>query len=476
MTSNPTQQSTQGQRLFGTDGIRGRANVYPMSPDWILRLGQAIGIYFKKLYDHPRILIGKDTRKSGYMLEQALSSGICSVGVDTFFLGPLPTPGIAYLTRGMRANAGIVISASHNPYYDNGIKIFSSDGYKLPDEIENKLEALVHSPDLSAHLPTGKAIGTTQRIDDAIGQYAVFLKEQFPKHLTLEGIRIILDCANGASYRVAPKVFEELGAEVFLIGASPDGSNINEHCGAVHTKQLISKVKLYKADIGLAFDGDADRLVVVDHKGEFVDGDEILAICGLHYLQQGRLKGNTLVSTIMSNMGLDIAMNANKGRVLRTQVGDRYVVEEMRKGGYNLGGEQSGHLIFRDCSTTGDGILAALSLLEIIIEKGRSIHELKSCMQRQPQVLKNIDVPNKVPLSNLPELSAYIKDAEKTLGKTGRVLFRYSGTEKKARIMVEGTDIDTIESLADNLVDIATSSINKHQEANSEDSHSSNAH
>lgn len=458
------QNKTQSTKLFGTDGIRGRANSYPMSADLVLRLGQAIGLYFKKHYDKPRILIGKDTRKSGYMLEQVLSSGICSVGVDTFFLGPLPTPGIAYLTRGMRANAGIVISASHNPYFDNGIKIFSADGYKLPDEVESKLENLIFDEEaLYSHLPTGKAIGTTQRIEDAIGQYAVFLKEQFPKHLTLEGVRIVLDCANGAAYRVAPKTFEELGAELFLINASPDGTNINAQCGAMDPKDLINKVKLYKADLGIAVDGDADRLVLVDEKGELLDGDEALAICGTHYLQQNRLAGNTLVATIMSNMGLDLAMKRHKGKVLRTQVGDRYVVEAMRKGGFNLGGEQSGHLVFRDCSTTGDGILAALAILEILIEKGHKLSDLKKCMERQPQVLKNIEVSNKIPVAQMPELEKLIHSMEKDLGSEGRVLFRYSGTEKKARIMVEGNNPERVEEFVDELAASAIRCIDQKQ-------------
>lgn len=446
-------------RLFGTDGIRGRANAEPISAETVLKLGQAIGYYFRQHYEKPRILIGKDTRKSGYMLEQALSSGICSVGVDTFFLGPLPTPGIAYLTRGMRASAGIVISASHNPYYDNGIKIFSADGYKLPDEVENKLEDLIFSPHLNHHLPTGNAIGTTARIDDAIGQYAVFLKEQFPKHLTLEGIRIVLDCANGAAYRVAPKVFEELGAEVFLTGCQPNGTNINEACGSLHPQRLIEKVRLYKADLGIAVDGDADRVAVVDEKGELLDGDEIMAICSIHYLRQHRLKANTLVATIMSNMGLDLALKSHGGKVVRTQVGDRYVVEEIRRGGYNLGGEQSGHLIFHDCATTGDGILAALSLLEILIEKGQGLHSLKKCIQRLPQVLKSINVATKIPVQELPELSTAIAKIEKHLGAEGRVLFRYSGTEKKARIMIEGNDEDEISHLLEELAETAVGSL-----------------
>jgi phosphoglucosamine mutase len=446
------------RNLFGTDGIRGRANQEPMLPEMILKLGQAIGSYFRQKYDRPKIVIGKDTRRSGYMLEQALSAGICSVGVDTFFLGPLPTPGIAYLTRGMRANAGIVISASHNPYYDNGIKIFSNDGYKLPDEAEAELERLAFGESIR-ELPTGRSIGRSRRIDDAIGQYSVFLKEQFPKHLTLAGLRIVVDCANGAGYKVAPKVFEELGAEVFVQGNRPDGFNINDQCGALHPEKLIAAVKLYKADLGLALDGDADRLVLVDEKGEVVDGDEIMAICATYYISLGKLKENTVVSTIMSNLGLDIALNRAGGRLIRTDVGDRYVVEAMVKGGYNLGGEQSGHLVFRDCSTTGDGILAALHILQVMLEKGSTINELKKCMHRLPQVLRSFDVDEKVPVEKMPVLAEAIKDIESQLGKTGRVLFRYSGTEKKARIMVEGDDLEAIQTMANHLSETTMSSI-----------------
>jgi phosphoglucosamine mutase len=449
----------QKEKIFGTDGIRGKANEYPMSPDLVLRLGQAIGLYFKKHHENPRILIGKDTRRSGYMLEQALSSGICSVGVHSLLLGPLPTPGIAYMTRGLRANAGIVISASHNPYYDNGIKIFSSDGYKLPDEVEQKLESMIFDEQITHNLPTGKSIGTTQRIEDAIGQYAVFLKEQFPKHLTLEGMRIALDTANGAAYKVARKVFEELGAEVYQIGDTPDGTNINDQFGAMFPKNLVDKVKLYKADIGIAVDGDADRLVIVDNKGEILDGDEILAICGIHYLKKNQLREKTIVSTIMSNMGLEIALQQNGGKLLRTQVGDRNVVDEMIKGNYNLGGEQSGHLIFRDCSTTGDGILAALALLQIVIEKETTVYDLKQCMTRLPQVLKSIDVNQKIPIQNLPELEKTIKNAEKKLGSEGRIVFRYSGTEPKARIMIEGPDKETIEEMASDICEKTSKSI-----------------
>ncbi|MCX6129722.1 MAG: phosphoglucosamine mutase [Proteobacteria bacterium] len=437
-------------KYFGTDGIRGKANVSPMSPDFVMRLGQAIGLHFRKAYPHPKILIGKDTRRSGYMLEQALSAGICSVGVDVQYLGPLPTPGIAYLTRGMRACAGIVISASHNPYDDNGIKIFSDNGYKLPDEIENKLEQMVDNPSIDI-FPVGMDIGRAKRIDDAVGQYAVFLKEQFPKKLTLEGLRIVIDCAHGAGYRVAPKVFEELGAEIFVIGNNPDGKNINDQCGALYPQNLMDQVKLYKADLGLALDGDADRLVVVDHTGERVDGDQILAICASHMQKAGKLKNSTVVSTVMSNMGLDIALQKMGVRLLRTQVGDRYVVDEMRRGGYNLGGEQSGHLIFADCNTTGDGILAALNILEVMLENQKTLAELKGCMEILPQVLRNVRVERKTPFENMPEVNKLIQSAEGKLGHRGRVLVRYSGTENLARIMLEGEDQGRLEAMASDI-------------------------
>ncbi|RYZ55645.1 MAG: phosphoglucosamine mutase [Proteobacteria bacterium] len=439
-------------KYFGTDGIRGKANVAPMSPDFVLRLGQAIGLHFRNAYPHPRILIGKDTRRSGYMLEQALSAGICSVGVDVQYLGPLPTPGIAYLTRGMRACAGIVISASHNPFEDNGIKIFSDNGFKLPDEIETKLENMVDDPNLASDLPTGMSIGSAKRIDDAVGQYAVFVKEQFPKHLTLDGLRIVIDCANGAAYKVAPKVFSELGAEIFVLGNQPDGKNINYRCGALHPQNLTEKVKLYKADIGIALDGDADRLIVVDNNGEIVDGDQILAICAQHMHSEGKLKKSTVVSTVMSNMGLEISLQKMGINLVRSKVGDRYVVDEMRKGGYNLGGEQSGHLVFADCSTTGDGILAALHLLEVMLLKQKTLAELKGCMELFPQVLKNIHVQHKKPFESLPEVQKLITDAEQKLGQRGRVLVRYSGTENLARVMLEGQDHAQIEAMASEII------------------------
>jgi phosphoglucosamine mutase len=451
------------KKLFGTDGVRGKANVHPITPELVMRLGKAIGYYFKEQQTHPKILIGKDTRRSGYMLEQALCSGICSVGVDAYFLGPLPTPGIAYLTRGMRASAGIVISASHNPFEDNGIKIFSANGYKLPDDAEEKLELLMDSELLENAVPTGAKIGRARRVEDAIGQYAVYLKEQLPKNMTLDGLRIVIDCANGAAYKVAPKVFTELGAEVFVIGDEPNGTNINENCGALHCQTLRERVMLYKADIGLAFDGDADRLVVIDERGDIVDGDEILAICATRMIKQGKLRQNTLVSTVMSNMGLEIAVTQAGGKMLRTRVGDRYVMEEMIKGDYNLGGEQSGHLIFRDSATTGDGILAALHLLSIMVEEGSKVSALKKCMVRLPQVLKNVKVQEKIPVENLPALQDYIAKIETKLGKTGRVLFRYSGTESLARVMIEGQDQRAIDAMAEDLAEKAQQFITEYK-------------
>ncbi len=438
--------------LFGTDGIRGRANSYPISPEMVLKLGQAVGHYFKSHYPNPRILIGKDTRRSGYFLEQALSSGICSTGVDTYFVGPLPTPGIAYLTRGMRANAGIVISASHNPFYDNGFKIFAADGYKLPDSAEKEIEDLIFDTDiLDSNYPTGADIGTTARIDDSVGQYAVFLKEQFPKHLSLEGIKIVLDCANGAAYKVAPKVFEELGADLIVIGAHPNGININENCGALHPQNLQEQVKYHKADIGIALDGDADRIIVVDENSVLLDGDELLAIYAEDYFKKNKLRDKVVVSTIMSNLGLELSLKKMGIDLLRTQVGDRYVVEEMRKNKFILGGEQSGHIIFGDISTTGDGILAALRLLEILVEKKSKVSELRTLFQKIPQAMKNIDVPERIPLHHMPDLSKHIDAVQKFLGNDGRVLFRYSGTELKARIMIESSNGAHIEGLIEDL-------------------------
>jgi len=440
------------RKLFGTDGIRGVANADPMTGEMAMQLGRAIAYIFKDVKGRHRIVVGKDTRLSGYMLETALASGVCSMGADVMLVGPLPTPGIAFITTSMRANAGVVISASHNPYYDNGIKIFSQDGFKLPDEIEDRIEELILSNHLHSLRPTAKEVGKAHRIDDAVGRYVVFLKNTFPNDLTLDGLRIALDCANGAAYRVAPTVFEELGAEVLLIGAEPNGENINENCGSLHP-ETVSRLVLEKgADIGIALDGDADRIVFVDGKGRQVDGDYILAICALQLLSEDRLKNKTLVTTVMSNIGLDKAVQNAGGRVVRTQVGDRYVVEEMVRGDFNLGGEQSGHAIFLDHNTTCDGVLTALQVLAIMKRKEHPLDELAKVMQPFPQVLYNVEVREKKNLSDFPEIERKIKEIETTLGNSGRILIRYSGTEPLLRVMVEGEDKEKLRGFGEDLV------------------------
>ena len=457
----PSAANSRQTPIFGTDGVRGKANIHPMSPDLVLRLGQAMGYYFRRQTASPRILIGKDTRLSGYMLEQSLCAGMLSVGADAFFLGPLPTPGIAYLTRGMRASAGIVISASHNAFHDNGIKIFNHDGYKLPDAAEATLEHMVHSEALTSELPVAGGIGTARRIDDAIGQYAVFLKEQFPKRMTLDGLRVVIDCAHGAAYRVAPKVFRELGAEVFLIGDQPNGLNINDRCGALYPEALRAEVLLYKADLGIALDGDGDRLTMVDDTGAYIDGDIIMGICARHMIEMGTLHKNTVVATVMSNAGLEQALAAHGGKLLRVKVGDRYVVEEMRRGDYNFGGEQSGHIIHSSCATTGDGILAALKVIEITLSRARKLSELKKDIVLLPQVQQNLSVAYKVPMTELLAFSKLLHDTQRQLKDRGRVLFRYSGTENKARIMVEGENYDEIEKIARELVAVMQADLQK---------------
>jgi phosphoglucosamine mutase len=442
------------RKLFGTDGIRGVANVDPMTGEVAIQLGRAIAHIFKELKGKHRIVVGKDTRLSGYMLETALASGICSMGADVMLVGPLPTPGIAFITTSMRANAGVVISASHNPYYDNGIKIFSQDGFKLPDEMEQRIEELVLSNHLHSLRPTANEVGKAHRIDDAIGRYVVFLKNTFPNHLTLDGLRIALDCANGAAYRVAPTVLEELGAEVIPMGVDPNGENINDHCGSLYPA-MVSRLVLEKgADIGIALDGDADRIVFVDRKGKEVDGDYILAICALQMISENRLKKGTLVTTVMSNIGLDRTIKNAGGKIIRTQVGDRYVVEEMVRGDYNLGGEQSGHTIFLDYNTTCDGMLTALQVLAIMKQKERPLDEMAKVMEPFPQVLHNVKVKEKKNLSELPEIEKRIREIEKTLGQSGRLLIRYSGTEPLLRIMIEGEDETMLHRFAQDLVDL----------------------
>ena len=432
-----------------------------MTGEMAMQLGRAIAHVFKDVKGKHRIVVGKDTRVSGYMLETALASGICSMGADVWLVGPLPTPGIAFITTSMRANAGVVISASHNPYYDNGIKIFSQNGFKLPDEMEYRIEELILSNHLDSLRPTASEVGKAHRIDDAVGRYVVFLKNTFPNQLNLEGLRIVLDCANGAAYRVAPTVLEELGATVIPIGVEPDGENINANCGALHP-ELTSRIVLENgADIGMALDGDGDRIVFVDRYGKQVDGDQILAICGLQMLSERKLKKGTVVTTVMSNMGLDRAIHKAGGKLVRTQVGDRYVVEEMVRGGYNLGGEQSGHTIFIDHNTTGDGVLTALQVLAIMKQKERPLDELAKVMEPLPQVLYNVEIKEKRELSEFPEIKKRTKEIEKALDNSGRILIRYSGTEPLLRIMIEGEDEKKLHRFAQDLVELVKKYLGK---------------
>jgi phosphoglucosamine mutase len=437
------------RKLFGTDGIRGIANIHPMTTDIAMKIGRATAYMFRNHRGrHPRILIGKDTRLSCYMLENALAAGICSMGVDVLLLGPMPTPAIAFLTTNMRADAGVVISASHNPFQDNGIKIFSGKGFKLPDESEEQIEELMDSEVLIESQPTGQDVGKAFRIDDAPGRYIVFLKNTFPKDLALDGLKIVLDCAHGATYKVAPAVFEELGAEVIKLGVNPNGTNINYRCGAIYPKLMQKSVSKHKADMGIALDGDGDRVIVVDEKGSVVDGDHIMAICAYDMIDRGRLNFNTIVATVMSNMGLEVAMENKGGRLVRTQVGDRYVVETMRRTGYNFGGEQSGHLIFLDHITTGDGILAALQLLAVMQRKESPLSKLAGIMNSFPQVLHNVRVREKKSVDEIAGLKELQDQLEKDLKRRGRILVRPSGTEPVIRIMVEGEKEEQIHAIA----------------------------
>lgn len=444
----------RGRRLFGTDGIRGLANHDPMTPEMSLKLGKALTYTLrqgKNSTKKPTIVIGKDTRLSGYIFEQALSSGIASMGADVFLVGPLPTPAIAFITVSMRADAGIVISASHNPYEDNGIKIFDRYGYKLPDEKEMEIENLIWNGDEKLMNSPPEEIGKAFRIDDAPGRYVVFAKNSFPNDLTLEGIKIVLDCANGAAYKVAPLIFKELGAEVITIGVNPNGKNINTDCGSLNPALLKQKVLETGADLGIALDGDADRVIFCDEKGELVDGDKIIAICAREMIEKGTLKGNAVITTLMSNMALEIYIKDQGIEFIRTQVGDRYVVEEMRARKANLGGEQSGHIIFLDHTTTGDGTLAALQVLGIMKTKEKSLSELATIIDLYPQVLLNVRVDKKKEISDIPELEKQIKVNESKLNGKGRINIRHSGTEPISRVMVEGEDDALIKEIASEL-------------------------
>lgn len=439
------------KKLFGTDGIRGVANIYPMTTEIAMQVGRAVAFLVKDRVKGHRIVIGKDTRLSGYMIENAMAAGICSMGVDVLMVGPLPTPGIAFITTSMRADAGVVISASHNPFQDNGIKIFSNDGFKLPDEREAEIEELIFSQKMEALRPVDDEVGKAARIDDVKGRYIVFLKNSFPKEYTLDDFHIVLDCAHGATYGVAPYVFQELGAKVTTLGVQPDGKNINRDCGALHPEHMAAKVRECGADIGLALDGDGDRLIVCDEKGRIVDGDHIMAICAQGLLQQRKLKKKTLVATVMSNMGLEVAMERMGASMERTAVGDRYVVECMRKNGYSFGGEQSGHLVFLDHITTGDGTLAALQLLAMMIKRNKPLSELAKIMESFPQTLKNVRTATRMEISAIPGFPEAVKKLDEKLNGRGRVLVRPSGTEPVIRVMVEGQDDDEINTIADEL-------------------------
>ncbi len=441
-------------KLFGTDGVRGVANEYPMTAEMALNIGRSTAYLFKRKGHIPRIIIGKDTRVSGYMLESALVSGICSMGVNALLVGPLPTPGIAFATSSMRADAGIVISASHNPFQDNGIKIFSSDGFKLPDERELEIEKLIFSNNMDALHPSPSELGKAYRIDDARGRYIVFLKNTFPNEYSLEGTKIVLDCAHGATYRVAPDTFFELGADVTSLFDEPNGDNINDNCGSQHPETLAEEVVKRKADVGFAFDGDGDRLITVDEKGSVLTGDQIMAICAREMKEEGRLNNNLLVSTVMSNIGLGIALKELGIENAITKVGDRYVLEEMQAKGASIGGEESGHVIFLQHHTTGDGIITALQVMAVMKKLQKPLSELAKVMTVFPQKLINVDVKSKPELSTIPEIDEVIRDVEEQLGDKGRVLVRYSGTQPMCRVMVEGPTPEDTERHCRQIADV----------------------
>jgi phosphoglucosamine mutase len=443
----------QTTRIFGTDGVRGKANFPPMTVETALALGRAAGKLFRNHSGKHRVVIGKDTRLSCYMFENALIAGLCSMGVDTLMVGPLPTPGVAFITRAYRADAGIVISASHNAYHDNGIKFFSSDGIKMPDEWEREMERLIFENSFEDSLPDDCNIGRNTKIDDAAGRYIEFVKATFGKRLSLNGLKIALDCANGAAYRVAPHVFKELDGQVFSYGVHPDGLNINKGCGSLHPETVQKAVIEYHAHVGIALDGDGDRVIMVDENAQIVDGDAILAICADHMFQEGTLKNNRVVATVMTNMGIINSLEEKGIEVICSQVGDRYVVKEMIEHDAILGGEQSGHMIFLEHNTTGDGLVSALQVLRIMIHTGFTLSELVKQFKRYPQSMINIKVKSKQPLESLESVQAAIQSVEQKLGKQGRVLVRYSGTENLCRVMVEGVDHRQVAAYAQQIAD-----------------------
>ena len=446
------------RRIFGTDGVRGTANIEPVTAETALKLGRAAAHIFQQMSaaagrstGRATIVIGKDTRLSGYMLENALAAGIMSLGADVLVIGPIPSPGVAYITRSLRADAGIVLSASHNPYEDNGIKFFRHDGYKLDDAIEKQIEDLVFSGKIENIRPTAGKIGRATRIDDALGRYVEFAKSSFPRGLTLDGLRIAIDVGNGAAYKSSPYILRELGADLIVAHNTPNGRNINKDCGSTHPEEIQRIVRETKAQIGITHDGDADRTILCDENGEIVDGDEIMAIAAVDFLQRGCLAQNTLVATVMSNFGLNETLSQHGGRVLRTSVGDRYVIEAMMKDNLNVGGEQSGHMIFRDFSTTGDGIVSALQILRVMMETKKPLSELKRCLVKYPQAQRNLQVREKKPLTELPHILRLVEETEQSLNGAGRVLLRYSGTEPKIRLLIEGRDGAQINAQADRI-------------------------
>jgi phosphoglucosamine mutase len=447
------------RKLFGTDGVRGVANLEPMTSEIAMQLGRAAAHIFMRRAGRHQVVIGKDTRLSGYMLESALTAGICSMGVDVLLVGPMPTPAIAFLTRSLRADAGVVISASHNPYQDNGIKFFSNEGFKLPDELEARIEQLIISDEIKHLRPTADAIGKAYRIGDAEGRYIEFVKRSLPKDLDLQGIKLVVDCANGAAYKVAPAVLRELGADIEVIASTPDGMNINDGCGAVHPERLQEAVRRHNAHLGIALDGDADRAIFVCEQGKIIDGDHVMAALGLDLQAQGQLACQTVVGTVMSNFGLELAMIKAGIQLMRTPVGDRYLMERMLAEGYNFGGEQSGHFIFLDHNTTGDGLISALQILSLMKRTSKPLSELAKAMTAVPQILLNVRVKHKPDLNQIPDIQQAIKAAETTLNGSGRVLVRYSGTEALLRIMVEGERDSTIREVANHLAEIVRARI-----------------
>lgn len=452
-------EKSKPAKIFGTDGVRGHANHAPMEVETALALGRAVGKLFHHKKGKSRVVVGKDTRLSCYMFENALIAGLCSMGVDTLMLGPFPTPGVAFITRAYRADAGVVISASHNPFFDNGIKFFSSEGFKFPDAWESEVEALVQANDYSDCLPKDTGIGRNSRVHDVDGRYIEFCKATFPRHISLKNLKIVLDCANGAAYKVAPLVLQELDATVYLYGCSPDGLNINLQCGSLYPQNIQKGVIDHRADVGIALDGDADRLIMIDENAQIVDGDTILAICARDLKRKGALKNNVIVSTIACNMGFIKTMQEESIRVVQASVGDRYVIQEMIKNDACLGGEQSGHLIFLDHNTTGDGIVAALQVLRIMIETDSKLSDLASTVKKFPQVLLNIPVKKKPPLESLSKTEQLIKECQTLLGDSGIVMVRYSGTELLLRVTVQGPKLKQIQEIASKIAASAQSEI-----------------